>query len=476
MGKRFVGLWLWVCMGWLCGLGLAQPVIVAGLVMRDQFRSNNTVWVQRASASTFSFIVVTTDRNGRRDALLAVHPLPAGTYQNIDIPINGALATQRLHVSLYQDTNGDGAYSPTDALVTVGSVPLSARVRYLAVYAADQLTAGSLSATVTSDVNGFLVVHTALNSGNVLVSGGAALGSAPVRRGTQTLTVPFSAPDVLPTRVLFPTLYQDSNANGIWDSADLILRVRDQNAVVMMNNGPALRVNAQLLLAGDNVAAPLRMTTRRELTIAQVAIDRAGFLVVYNDGGGRPGARLGVMPLRRGAYQNITLTLNGVTASDGRSATPAVPRITSILFPVLHYDTDENGEFEYAGGELDAPVVVNGGVLIAPINVGPSFSIAAQPIRNGTLTAQQIIIDAPGFLVIHEDAGGRPGVPLGVLPVPVGVWHEQIISLTAGPKGSQVFPMLHYDTNGDGRYSAADIAPVVVDLVTLVTPLALTER
>lgn len=86
--------------------------------------------------------------------------------------------------------------------------------------------------------------------------------------------------------------------------------------------------------------------------------------------------------------------------------------------------------------------------------------------------AEAVFAGARGFVAIHADGGGVPGETLGVSPLlPQGSSRNVTVRLAKPLRASgYVFPMLHVDDDGNGRYDfpRADAPPQVTgNLVVL---------
>jgi len=85
-------------------------------------------------------------------------------------------------------------------------------------------------------------------------------------------------------------------------------------------------------------------------------------------------------------------------------------------------------------------------------------------IEGTAITGLVVIIDQPGFAVIHNNAAGAPPNSLGHIYVEPGETRGLRID-TAEPidPASEVTVMLHYDTDGDNEY---DFGPDSTDVDT----------
>ena len=93
------------------------------------------------------------------------------------------------------------------------------------------------------------------------------------------------------------------------------------------------------------------------LWMEQAVIDAPGWLVIHADNGeGSFGAVIGQAQVYPGVNTQIPITLTEES-------------MTEALYPMLHYDTGEAGEYEFGSVDgADLPVTVNGNVVFAPMN------------------------------------------------------------------------------------------------------------
>ena len=148
--------------------------------------------------------------------------------------------------------------------------------------------------------------------------------------------------------------------------------------------------------------------------------------------------------------------------------------------------------------DADAPVFVNDAVLTFPINAAPSIVVTAQePVPVAAAASKTLALKAPvgqsseieinidealisgqGWLAIHSDNNGQPGPVLAVALLHDGSNKNIKIRLDGVAAGTQVFPMLHYDTGVVGEYEFGTVpdadAPVIVNGEVVVVPLPLT--
>ncbi|WP_421951402.1 DUF7282 domain-containing protein [Pelagibacterium sp.] len=72
------------------------------------------------------------------------------------------------------------------------------------------------------------------------------------------------------------------------------------------------------------------------------------------------------------------------------------------------------------------------------------------------VTIASVLIDEPGFVVIHEVLDGSPVVPASIGHAYVEAGTTDGVEITTDyplADGADYIAMLHYDTDGDGEYS-----------------------
>jgi hypothetical protein len=122
-------------------------------------------------------------------------------------------------------------------------------------------------------------------------------------------------------------------------------------------DGP-VRVNDAVLTYAINIAPFITYEgtlTGTTLTVAGAGIDAQGWLVIHSDNAGSPGPVLGYAPLVHGVNSNIVVELDSAPESD-------------TVFPMLHYDTNGIGAYEFGSIEgADSPVRVSESVVVGPL-------------------------------------------------------------------------------------------------------------
>ncbi|MFB6112482.1 MAG: hypothetical protein ABEJ58_00095 [Halodesulfurarchaeum sp.] len=147
------------------------------------------------------------------------------------------------------------------------------------------------------------------------------------------------------------------------------------------------------------------------VTIPAVTLDGTGWVVVHPEaqGGGPAGAvMLARKRLEAGSYQDLSLEMDRVLV-DG-----------ATVYAMLHYDDPKDGEFTFPAAG-DPPVTTNGSPIVKPFRVSasgtvtPSLSVTDQMTDGSTLRVPSVLIDEPGWVVVHPAADG--GGPTGSVTV-----------------------------------------------------------
>ena len=82
-----------------------------------------------------------------------------------------------------------------------------------------------------------------------------------------------------------------------------------------------------------------------------------------------------------------------------------------------------------------------------------SMVVRSQPKGGGgTVRIASFALGAPGYVVVHADANGRPGPVIGRSDlIEAGTYQNVSVEIDASRAGDRVHPMLHID-DGDGVY------------------------
>jgi hypothetical protein len=352
-----------------------------------------------------------------------------------------------------------------------------------ALTVADQISVNGMAviASVTSDVAGFVVIHADKNGVPHHV-----VGVAPIPAGT-TENVSVMIDGAMATPTLHAMLHVDDSTAGVFEWA--------QNpAADAPLTGSYTTFTVAAIVAFDQ--QPIENT----VIVAAAILAEGGWLVVHADASGQPGPVLGQAPLVPGTNPAVIVPL----LAEGQ---------TPVLWPMLHFDTNELGAYEFGQVEgADAPVAINEQIAMRPINLAaaPTLLLAdgtplesttvpyiipapnqtldtATPGATGELRIDSALSVGAGVIDVHADEGGHPGASLGHLVVPDGESASVAVPLAPPPSlpdmtlPALVWAMLHSDTNANGQYEYLKIPgvdlPVVYNgaVVTIPTQVGMTE-
>lgn len=474
MHRRLVELILLVC--FLVVVPTFAQSGTPSVSVSNQTSLEGTVMVDRVYSEGQGFVVIHIDVDGAPNRVAGFAPVEAGWTYNLEIPIDATVATPVLYAMLHLDDNEVGVYEfgtveGADAPVSVDGAVVTPAFNVDIIRGFDQFVDGDSVTidSVTVQADGWLVIHSDANG-----APGPVLGQTQVLAGTtNNVTVELQADGR--TDVLWPMLHVDTGTVGeyefgIVEGADAPVIVRGKVATTAIWTVPHVRVPNQTVILGDGQGEP-----NNSLVVDSVLAEVAGFLVVHVDNGGQPGPVAGFVAVPEGL--STALTIDGLDTSV----------LTPVLWPMLHVDTGTVGEYEFGVVEgADGPVLVNDQVLTFPINAAPSLVLTAQdPLEGestGTVrfTVTEALIEAHGWLAIHDNTDGAPGPVLTVAELHPGSNRNIIIEVDGEGAGDLVFPMLHYDTGTIGEYEfgtvdGADL-PVFVNETVIFSPQALTTE
>jgi LPXTG-motif cell wall-anchored protein len=199
------------------------------------------------------------------------------------------------------------------------------------------------------------------------------------------------------------------------------------------------------------------------ITVASVNAGQDGFIVAHLDEGGQPGKVIGHTAVKKGDNKDVKIKLEqDVKAGDK-------------LWPMLHIDAGTVGTYEFPGA--DVPVIVNGNVVMKQITITEAapapaaeakdaLEVADQPLKNGSITIEEVYASVDGWVAVHNDDNGKFGPKvIGKTAVKAGETKNVVIKLDEDvPAGAKVWPMLHIDAGTIGTYEfPGPDAPVIVN-------------
>lgn len=446
--------------------GMSDVPMVA---VNDQLSLDGTVTIDAVYSEGPGFVVIHTDNGGSPGPVAGHAWVPAGHSHHVKVHIDTTIATSTLYAMLHTDTGEAGVYEfgtvdGADGPVSVDGNVVTPSFGVAVLEAQDQFVAENTVSikSVVTPTAGWLVIHegTAEAFGNVI-------GFAWLNEGLNTdVTVEL---DTEATDVLWAMLHVDTNEAEVYEFGE----VEGADGPVIFNGAvatapfwtvPHVRANDQIVRHADNYESMMDMMAPT-FHAHSVLSEGPGWLVIHADNDGAPGAVLGQALVEDGYNEPVNVPLDG--------------DITPVLWPMLHVDTGEAGTYEFGAVEgADGPVFVNDNVLTFPVNAAPAllFPEEGGSFEGSMLYVGDALIDATGWLVIHADNGGSPGAVLGQARLLPGLNTNIMVEVDAEAAGSQVFPMLHYDTGESGVYEFGAVegadGPVMLDGV-VVAPLSI---
>ncbi|OGG59787.1 hypothetical protein A2765_04335 [Candidatus Kaiserbacteria bacterium RIFCSPHIGHO2_01_FULL_56_24] len=99
---------------------------------------------------------------------------------------------------------------------------------------------------------------------------------------------------------------------------------------------------------------------------------------------------------------------------------------------------------------------------VSGMHAEENMMIVSEQKPGASIRGSLIVLAAPGYLVIHEDKDGAPGVILGASALlPAGENSNVPVTLSrASRDGETLHAMLHFEKGGNTVFSAAEDTPV----------------
>lgn len=319
-------------------------------------------------------------------------------------------------------------------------------------------------ARVTAAQDGYIVIH-AMKDGKPVVPG--SLGNAAVTTGDNTgVKVTFDAP-LKKGESYVAMLHAESNGNGTYDfgegSTDVDQPVKSNGEIVAAE----FKVRGEKPAMSNKEAAQKKPKLKTNkvsvdgttVTIPSVTIDKDGYVTIHAVQDGEPivPASIGNAEVRAGKSKDVQVTTD-YPLEEGED-----------YVAMLHYETNGNGQYDFAEGatDVDTPVLEDGAPLTSrfQISAGSKSSGAAEKakIRMGSMmkgdanrvTFAKISAQEDGYIVIHEMQDGKPVVPGSIGNASVKAGDNSDVTVTTDKElseDSEYAAMLHAETNGNATY------------------------
>lgn len=196
--------------------------------------------------------------------------------------------------------------------------------------------------------------------------------------------------------------------------------------------------SAQLEMAEDQNGAD-------ELVVDRVLVPEDAWIVVHADDNGKPGERIGLLPIDKGESTDVKVKLD---------KTP-----TANVIVAIHADrgADDEFDFDMMAKEMspDRPFFVDEKELAAVVTVREfgvkvgegeaSIQVADQVGATTTLTVDSAVAPTGAWVVVHLDNEGAPGERVGLKYVEAGTNTGISVDLYPIPLTDQLFVAVHAD-------------------------------
>ena len=189
-----------------------------------------------------------------------------------------------------------------------------------------------------------------------------------------------------------------------------------------------------------------------ELVVKRVLSPTDGFLVVHADMNGEPGKRVGYVAVKRGESVDVKVPIRGLT--------------TPKVIVALHADKGTSGTFDFdmMNKEMspDRPFFVDGKELAKMVTVRDfgvktgegtaSLEASAQPGASGQLVISSVTAPSDGWIVVHLDDDGMPGMRVGLAHVRSGNTSDVVVPLDPVKLTPNLLVALHADKGENGLF------------------------
>jgi hypothetical protein len=304
---------------------------------------------------------------------------------------------------------------------------------------------------VVSPESGWIVIHRSNAEGNG-PQVPEIIGKSMVEAGVNTNVSIQLEEGVSNEETLWAMLHEDTGTAGEYEfdgqnGLDLPVTLNDEivmTSFMISQTDPAILVSDQV--DRGNI-----------FVIGSVSAAEDGWIVIHGPNANNDGPQvpeiIGKAPVSAGVNENVEIVLNdGAEVATGDN-----------LFPMLHYDTGTDGEYEFDGQSgLDQPVITaEGDIVLASFEVIENMSTLTagdQTVMNNSITVD-VESDTDGWVVVHasNEANDGPQIPeiIGKAPIQEGMNTNVQITFDDSvvvEDGDVLYPMVHYDTGTIGTY------------------------
>ena len=189
------------------------------------------------------------------------------------------------------------------------------------------------------------------------------------------------------------------------------------------------------------------------VVVESVQAVKDGWIAVYEDDDGSPGALLGTLQVSAGASSDLSVDLQA-PLTDGQRVHVA-----------LHEDDPANGAFDYTADGDEDPITLgaDGSELIRRVTVTLAALVAPQlEVDNQTAQQPNVVVikslTAPidAWVVIYDSPAGTRANIVGTLKVEAGQAQDIQVTLDRDVVGGEtLYAVLHGDDPADGNFTYA---------------------
>jgi hypothetical protein len=275
--------------------------------------------------------------------------------------------------------------------------------------------------------SGWLVVHAWRDEAVAEVLGHTAV-SPTTNSNVEVQIDPLEATDTL-----VAMLHVDAGEVGTYEFPGADEPLSNANGPVMSQ----FTINHQFALPEIDVTNQTIAEDGR-LLIDSVNSMTAGWVLVYADEAGSLGSLLGLARVEAGLNEAVAVQIPWREA-------------TTQLHALLVAD---NGRPSLYDPDEDLPILVSGNPVMASFEVGlpVDMFILDQPVVNSQVVIERVTMSEPGWVVIHPDEDGQPGLIIGFAILEAGVNEEVAVDLLVDTVTPQMYAKLHEDSNIAGEF------------------------
>ncbi|MCB8943540.1 MAG: hypothetical protein H6658_20995 [Ardenticatenaceae bacterium] len=239
------------------------------------------------------------------------------------------------------------------------------------------------------------------------------------------------------TETLVVVLHRDAGEVGTYEFPGDDQPVETDAGVVMSQFAITAQFTVPEIVVTNQV-----ITENGRLFIREVTATEAGWLLVYNDDEGALGPLLGLAQVAAGQNSAVPVQIPWREA-------------TNQLHALLAVDGGQAGLYDAAE---DVPVLVAGAPVMVTFDASlpTDIYVLDQPVLDGKVVIERITMRAPGWVVVHPDEGGQPGLIIGFTYLAAGVNEQVEVDLLANTITPQMYVKLHEDTNEVGEFDYPD--------------------